>query len=586
MSRTCRVVIMLVFALLAVSCRRRISTGQSAAGEEFDGGAGISVLAELMPGREEIEDQFKRFMPDSGIVPVRIVVTNKDVRTLRIHSANTLPLGKNFTGFSLAAAGDTFHPMHPLDVFKVLMGRNKNVTYKKRSIFKMLSGSILMPPLTGYYAYGELKEGRYYRPLFGKSFLPALESGMHRAVELQTREEAEGYLYFAVPRDLNPYTETGAGTVGGRQPLELVTRACFSNYPRDTLPVFDCAFTRVDGMPSLPVKKGAAQGTCAECAVLGLHKMLIALRRSPGSKRSAELVVGSARDLPEHFDDSFTKIDAVRSTKTVIADVSALDGRCACALNFKSKSRIYLIDMSSKPVLIRKKSLSRGVKRVFTVKDGVLVVTTDGFCHLLAGDELSRKRYIRLGNDVMDVALHNGVLVVVDADTVDLYGTTGDVLFKSLGSHPLPGGRRRFIGVASPDGLYMLNLSGGAAGDTLVYLDRSHMSENGRFPLPGRVAAGAVGRSLVYLQLEDGTILVLERRVAAAAGASGSDEPAFDIVEAAYLPFTIRALYTEGNRFTAVGVDGTVARGSLSDYYPGVLDVLETSVEVEWGVRD
>ena len=584
-SKRYQVITCLILILFLFSCRHRIEIEFPELPEvEVSPGVGVTFAASFPSRPGEIKGVFHRFLPDSGIVPVQVTIRNVDVRPLRIHSSNAMALGGNFDGFTLLVDGDPYLPVHPLEALKALMGFRDRVPYRRPGNFGIFAGVTLLPPLGCYYIYKEARVGRYYKPLFEQSLYPSMQSGCFEPITLEPGEETEGYLYFSLPQDRNPYSsadsssmqpadkEAVAGVFGettSDRVYELAVRASFSITACDTFLGFDCLLAREEEGEKSPLVSGEERGggrRFSRCA-----DVLFALDEHGGSGGERRLVVGHAGDLEQDSSYAFEYIADVSSKAAEIADASLLGRRAACALNFMSKSKVYLVDLDSEPHLIGKYELSRKVARVFLIGDGLIVVTKNGFCHLLSGDGMRHRRSIKLGPEIDDtMVLGERFLVFHRKRGVDVYGTSGEQLLHTLGRHPLSSARRKVLGRSGGE-LVLLHRGARVESDTLVLFDLEGMKELGLAPLPGKVVQSVSSDTGIVLQLEDGTIL-----------RSGIDtDGTFYLKDALFIPFEAKVLLEYGPELIAIGKGGVFVRGPAADFYPGALEVIESLVRVE-----
>ena len=91
------VAVLLVIAFCAslfglTSCRSRSAGGLSLgeAADTISVSPGIDVTVSIIPDREGIEQCFKTFLPDSGIVPLEVMIRNGTGRSVRIHTSHGL----------------------------------------------------------------------------------------------------------------------------------------------------------------------------------------------------------------------------------------------------------------------------------------------------------------------------------------------------------------------------------------------------------------------------------------------------------------------------------------------------------------
>ncbi len=496
-------------------------------------GTDLAVAARFAIAGDDVPESFLKALPDSGIVPVRVSIRNDGSAPLLIHSANGMKLSAGFEGFALVDSGRTHLPLAPKTVAEKVLGTSKTGRYRMRSATSFVAGTLLAP-VGAFFMYTEIDIGRYYRPIFNKSFYPAFESGMMKPVRVAPGEERSGYLYFAIPPGERPDS------------CELFVRACTPHPAPRSLPGSGFMFSRGD-LPGYLFKLGEA----ADGSPRGLY-----------AARADALGAGS--------DPSWTFVAPVASKSASLADAYGAGTLAACGVNFKAKGRVYLARFGEKTALVEERSFTRRIRRVFAASDGAFVVTEDGFCHRYDGGSRRWARGVKLGIDIDDVALVNGRLLAFSkAKGISFFDASGASPVERRGEKPLRAAKRTAIGLLGGD-LVLLTRGSSVRCDMLALLDTGAMGEIGRGALPGKVRAASADGSNLVVQFEDGTIARIVR---------GSGEP-FALAEAGYLAFEARALLAVPEGFTAIGEGGAFAAGSVGSFGPGVRGAIELSVRV------
>jgi hypothetical protein len=498
-------------------------------------GTDLAAAARFAIAEDDLPKFFMKTLPDSGIVPVRVSIRNEGSAPLLIHSANGMKLAAGFEGFALVDSGTTYLPLAPKRVAERVLGTNKTGRYRMRSATSFVAGT-LFAPVGAFFMYSEVDIGRYYRPIFGKSFYPAFESGMMKPVLIAPGEERSGYLYFAMPSGARPDS------------CELLVRACLPLAAPRSLSGSSFMFSRDERAAA-----GAAQGFLfmfGEVAGAGSHGLYLA----------------RARALDANSDSLWTFVTPVASKSASIADASSDGTLAACAVNFQAKGKVYLLRCGEKPALFEEKSFTRKVRRVFVVSGGAFVVTEDAFYHYFNAASRRWARGVKLGLDIDDTAvLNERLLAFSKAKGISFFSASG---IRSE-NKSLRAAKRTVIGLLGGD-LVLLTRGSSVRCDTLALLDTGAMGEIGRGALPGKVRAASSDGSNLIMQFEDGTIVRIVR---------GSGV-VFAVAEAGYLPFEAKTLRAVPEGFIAVGAAGAFAAGSVGSFGPGVRGALELSVQV------
>jgi hypothetical protein len=500
-------------------------------------GTGLAVAARFAIPGDDLPKYLLETMPDSGIVPVRIAVRNEGTSPLLIHSANGMKLAPGFEGCSLVDDGRVRAPLPPRTVAERVLGKGAG-RYRMRGATSFVAGSFIAP-IEAFYIYSEIDVGRYYRPIFGKSFYPAFESGMMKPVRIEPGEERSGYLYFAMP--------------GGAKPdsCELLVRACLPQETPRTLAGSGFVFSREerpssDSTGCLLFKIGDVAG--------GGRGLYFARLDAAGT----------------NADPAWRFVAPIGSKSAVVADVSNAGTFAACGVDFTGKSKVFLVRCGESPTLVAEKSLPRKIRRVFAADGAAFVVTTDAFCRAFNEASGTWTRGVKLGIDIDGTALlGDRLLAFSKSKGVLFFDASPDSPLVRLGEKPLRKAKREAIGLL--DGaLVLLTRGSGVRSDTLALFDTGAMGEIGRRSLPGKVVAASADGSNLIVQFEDGTAARIVR---------GSGAP-FALAGAGFLPFEARTLRAVPGGLLAVGEDGAFAAGPIKSFNPGARGALELSVPV------
>ena len=502
-------------------------------------GTDLAVAARFAIAGDDMPEFLLKALPDSGIVPVRVSIRNEGSAPLVIHSANGMKLAAGFEGLALVDSGRTHLPVAPRRVAERVLGEKKTGRYRMRGAGGFVAGT-LFAPIGAFYIYGEVDVGRYYRPIFGKSFHPAFESGMMKPVRIGPGEERSGYLYFDIP--------------GGAKPdsCELLVRACLPRTPRRSLTGSSFMFSRDE--QAAADSPGGFLFMIGEVAGGGGHGLYLA----------------RAGALDEKSEPPWIFVTRIASKSAVIADASGTGSLAACGVNFMGKSKVFLVRCGEKPALVEEKPFGRKIRSVFAVGGGALVVTEDAFCHYF--DEGSGKwaRGVKLDNDIDGTAvLNDRLLAFSKSKGISFFDASGASPVARRGNASLRRAKRTAIGLLDGD-LVLLSKGSSVRCDTLALLDAGAMAEIGRGSLPGKVRAASSDGSNLIMQFEDGTIVRIVR---------GSGE-IFALAGAGYLPFEARTLRATPDGFIAVGDAGAFAAGSIGSFSPGARGALELSIPV------
>ncbi len=521
-------------AIMTPSCRLPQRGSSADIGlESAPTGTDLAAAARFAIPGDDVPESFLKTLPDSGIVPVRVSIRNEGAVPLFIHSANGMNLSRGFEGFALVDGGTIRLPLAPKEVAEILLGSSKTGRYRMRGATSFVAGTLLAP-VGAFFMYTEVDIGRHYRPIFNKSFYPALESGMMKPVRIAPGEERSGYLYFAIPPGERPDS------------CELLVRACLAQPAPRSLPGSSFIFSRGD-----PAGYLFKLGEAADGSAHGLYAARVAA-------------------LGAESDPAWTFVAPVASKSASLADASIAGTLAACGVNFMAKGRVYLARLGEKTALLEERSFTRKIGRVFVASGGAFVVTEDRFCHYFDAASGTWALGVKLGIEIDDIALVNERLLAFSkAKGISFFDASGAAPLARRGEKPLRAAKRTAIGLLGGD-LVLLTRGSSVRCDTLALLDTGAMGEIGRGSLPGKVRAASSDGSNLVVQFEDGTIARIVR---------GSGE-LFAVAEAGYLPFEARALRAVPEGFMAIGEGGAFAAGSVGSFGPGVRGALELSVRV------
>jgi len=527
-------------------------------------GTDLAVSARFVTPDDDVSNFFRRLMPDSGIVPVRVAIRNDGAGPLLIHSANGMQLGTFFEGLALAANGTKYLPVHPKEVVAKLIGAKKAARFRRHGAFGFIAGTFV-PPVAVYMIYNEVDIGRFYRPLFSKSFHHALEDGMFEPVRLEPGEERSGYLYFAIPKGVKPDSCELLVRASAPPGTPYSLKGSQFTLSRDELPFagldFGLDFATGGGTDSIP---RASSSSCDSP-----YGFLFALAGDTATGKPG-LLFARVRALDPESASLWTPVAPVSAKSASITDASCIGSLAAVAVNFKSKSRVYFVQCGETPGVYGEKYFSRGLRRVFLHTGGAFVVTDNGVCHPYNGSSHTWGRGVKLGIDVDETGLFQGRLFAfLKKKELAVFGDSGSGTLTLLERHPLRQRVKSVIGLL--DGkLALLNRGAATRGDTISLFDVDARAWISSGCLSGRMIAAASDGSSLVVQLEEGTLV---RIVPGPLGV-------FDVAEAAYLPFKARVLKAAPHGFIAIGETGAFAVGEIASWSPGATGSLVTSVKV------
>ena len=532
-----------------VSCRSK-SAGELSLGEAADTTSispGVYMTASIISDRGEIEKLFNTFPPDSGIVPLEVTIRNGTERPVLIHTAHGLDAPEPFHGFTLEAGTEEYAPLSPFDALAILMGVGEAPRYRKPGIFDAVVG-IAVPPAILYYGHREVSVGRHYRSIFKHSIYEATKSGVVEPILLEAGEETNGFLFFYLPPDANPYHigEEGANCVdsvraaGHRLTLRPSDIQAYDTL-RGTEGWTDAAVAYLtDKATGVPSERGERDG------------ILFALPTG-GKWRGEGILAGRTREILQQGGSAMMGISKGISSKASIAGTAALGGHAACAVNFKATSRIYIVDISGPPTLIEEIEFDRKIRRVFLVVDGLIVATNDNRCRYISLDGMKLRRNVKLSRHVRDIFLDGDRLFVLGEKELSIFTTVMPDPLRLIERRPVGKADRRFVG--GEDGLlYFVHESGKARRDTLAAYERGSLEELARMVLPASAWFVDAGDKDLLLQLDGGTVLSI---------GFDAESHRFEVECAGYVPFEAALVERGGSGFTVLGKDGTLARGDI-----------------------
>ncbi|HER42831.1 MAG TPA: hypothetical protein ENO08_00025 [Candidatus Eisenbacteria bacterium] len=572
--------ILLVVALCTCAlapCRSRSSNGVplDVTADSDSIAPGVAVTAHIIPGREEINERFATFLPDSGIVPVDVVIRNDTERPIVIHTSHGLKAGEAFHGFTLSAGGEEYIPVEPIDVLALLLGRSEGIRYKRPGVFDAVVG-LALPPAVIYYGHRELTVGRHYRSLFDASIYKATKNGTAGPIDLEPGGEAKGTLFFRLPSELNPYRPgEGSGGVDSAKAavLELVLRPS-GERSFDLVPGTegwkDAAVAYIDGRQGVEnVESAEAAAGGKQAGGVGREGVLFALPAG-GRLRGGGLHAGLKSVMLQRGAPAMSVVSGGLSASARIADAAAAGSRAACAVNFKAGSRVYVVDTSDPPMLLGEIDLDRRIERIFLTEEALIAATNDGRCRYVSLDGMKERRDVKIGRHVRDLFLDGERLLVMEKAELSIYDAAAADPLRLIERRPLAEADRRLVGIHGGL-LYILHGSGDAERDTVAVCDRGSFEEIGRTILPAPVRFSCAAGAGVLLQLDGGLVLSV-----AADGTSRAC--AVEVV--GHLPFEAALVERTERGYTAVGRDGSVATG---DIHPELAVDLVTAVPVSVG---
>ena len=525
-------------AVLSSGCSKKIVLTDIDEGL-FVPGTGIEAAATLIDDSEVFKSLFKCYPSDSGVVPVYVTVKNVDSRPVQIHNLNYLPLSDTFRGFTLEFGDNRLDPIHPLEAVMYIKGKADVPNYKKIGAGNVVAG-IIVWPLGIYYIVRGVQYTSEYRPLLRNSFFPAGRGGNFDPVTMEPGEVKSGFIYFALLPEDNPYyrdkdnpdidrrgKEKPSLKVQSGEELRINVNPAVrsSSYGDCEIPV-DSMLT-VRGLKFLRGEDGSP----AEIAGGPSSGDFFALVANGDRGGKLDLVLGNSEEVFESRSTSgFTVMSELSGKKTDLVDASRWGNRAVCGVNFKQKSRLYLVEwIDGKPVLAVEELLDRKIMRVIAAEDAIYVTTENGFCYTYEYDRLKTNRYVNMGNKVSDIVMAGGNLLAFSKKTMLEYEI-------KPGHNPV---RTRLMDISSSDktgaglageGVIVTHRGRGSHGDTLVLYDPVSLEEIIRQPFPGRVRVIDMSSEGVIVQMTGGTIMRIVRK-----------EDEYSTFEAGWIPFLAEA---------------------------------------------
>lgn len=587
--------ILLVMAVLSSvpSCRKLVPTGIDIPdGQPVEGG-GIAVRALCLSSMEEIEELFGAFLPDYGVFPVLVAVRNNDTVPLRIFSINSFAAGDRFRGFTLHMGGVEADPLHPLEVVSLIRGKESPSLYRRPSRRDILPGTLL-PPLGAYYAWKGYRAMREYEPVARHSLIPAMACGLFEPLRIDPGEEISGYLFFPVDIRLTPYETKMIEKGKGKQGKDIVERRLKEGWDEEA--VLETRAAESDWKPRsvCSLFRGKISGSGKDMAVGGEASVVEAVfprkaagivdsgrEDSSGERVSLFAIVeeGGRRslvygDIGDACGESglgevgrqggmLSSVVTFPGGSASIADAEIDGTKAVCAVNFKRKSRVYLLDISgTEGSVLRSREFPRKVRRVFLAESGFFAVTENAFCFFTPFGEKERGNYIKLGNDVKDsILLSESGLVVFSGDYVEVYPVSENRFTGRSRVGELVKGDRSVIGAAG--GKIILRLEGSeVGGDTITIFDTGKLKETSRLPVSAKTARVLTHGEGILIQLEEGTLLdlAMEGNEIIVRGTAFLRPP----------PEGPACLGWHGDRITAVFGDGSVGRAAIGELPPHI----------------
>ncbi|MCK4548919.1 MAG: hypothetical protein KAU49_02075 [Candidatus Krumholzibacteria bacterium] len=536
-------------AVLSSACSKKVVLTDIDEGL-FVPGAGIEAAATFIDDPGVFKSLFKCYPPDSGVVPVYVTVKNVDSRPVQIHNLNYLPLNDTFRGFTLELGENSLDPIHPLEAVMYIKGKAKIPNYREIRAGHVVAG-IIVWPLGIYYIFRGVQYSREYKPLLRNSFFPAGRGGNFDPVTLAPGEVASGFIYFALLPEDNPYYRDEAdldvdrrGKVkpslkvksGGTLMVNINPAVNSSTYG-------DCEIT-VDTMLTVRGLKQmrSEDGSPAQWAGHPSPEDLFALIANEKRGAKLDLVAGSSEELFESRSaEVLTVISELSGKKAGLVDASRWGNRGVCGVNFKQKSRLYLVEwVDGRPVLIAEAVLDRKIMSVIAAEDAIYVTGDNGFCHTFEYDDLRTRRYLNMSNSVSDIVMTGGKLVTFGKKTVMEYEIIPGHNPQRLRQLDISSSGKTDAGLAG-EGVVVTHQGRGTHGDTLVLYDPESLEEVARQPFPGRLDIIDKSADGVLVQMTGGTIMRIARQ-----------EGEYSTCEAGWIPVLATASSRSGGIVTLV----------------------------------
>jgi hypothetical protein len=552
---------MLLVATLAVAS---LSCGKKIVLTDIDSnqlvhGAGIEAAATLIDDPEVFKSLFKCYPPDSGVVPVYVTVKNVDDRPVQIHNLNYLPLGDTFRGFTLEIGSDVLDPIHPIEAVMYMKGKAAVPDYREMHA-KHVVGGMIVWPLGIYYIVRGVQYSREYKPLLRNSFFPAGRGGYFDPVFIEPGEVASGFIYFALLPGDNPYyrdAEDPDVDRRGKTKPSLKVRSgdelSIRVNPVVGSPTYSDCEMPVD--PSLTVR-GLKLVRCEDGASSSGDFFALVENKDRGSK--LDIVAGSSEKVFESRSASaFRLIAGTSGRKADLVDASRWGGRAVFGVNFKQKSRLYLVEwVDGEPALSAEQPLDRKIMSVIAAEDAIYVTFDNGFCYSFEYDGLKTKRYISIGNDITTMVKAGGKILAFGKKTLLEYEIRPGHNPERVRETAIASSDKSGAGLVD-DGVIVTHKGRGTHGDTLVLYDPESLREVIRQPFPGRIRIIDISSGGVVVQMTGGTVMRLVRK---------GDE--YGTLEAGWLPVLATASGIWGGIVTLVSEDSRLYSFRLGSIVP------------------
>jgi hypothetical protein len=503
-------------AVLSSGCGKKIVLTDIDEGQ-YVHGAGIEAAATFIDDPEVFKSLFKSYPPDSGVVPVYVTVKNNDARPVQIHNINYLPLSDTFRGFTLEFGDNVLDPIHPLEAVMYIKGKAKVPDYKRIGAGNVVAG-IIVWPLGIYYIVRGVQYSSEYKPLLRNSFFPAGRGGNFDPVTIQPGEVASGFIYFALLPEDNPYyrdeADLDVDKRGKEKPslkvesgrdlrISVNPAVSSSSYSDCEIPV-DSMLT-VRGLKLMRSEDGSPAGHSSGD--------FFALVSNEGRGSKLDLVIGSSEEVFESRSTrGFTVLSELSGKKADLVDASRWGDRAVCGVNFKQKSRIYLLEwVDGKLILSVEAQFDKKIRRIIAAEDAIYVTTDTGFCYTFEYEGLKTDRYVNIGNQVDDIMMTGGKLLVFGKKSVLEYEIIPGHNPKRTREAGISSAGKTDAGLAG-EGVVLKHKGRGTHGDTLVMYDPESLKEVIRQPFPGLIGVIDMSADGVIVQMTGGMIMRIVRQ--------------------------------------------------------------------------
>ena len=276
----------------------------------------------------------------------------------------------------------------------------------------------------------------------------------------------------------------------------------------------------------------------------------------------AVLIFLGDRAFSSEEDQNFFEIKRFSGKSAVIADAEQLGGYFACAVNFKRRSRVYILHSGSsekKPEIAAVRDYERKIRRVFLSDEGFTVITDNAFCYFesYSGE---KPAYRKISNDLQDAYIsREGKLFVFSGKEADLLSTSDDNRLKVEQRISLPKAKRDICGSIDGD-LVVISRGRGGSGDTLISFDSIIFEEKARMPFRGKIETIGVEKDGLLVQLGEGTILDIEV----------TEDTGFHIRRSGWSASKFLSMTSDSGYLTALTEDGRSVCGAIDLMLPGV----------------